>query len=196
MSFKETDGCPETDSRPEHAVHAALVSYGWNHVTHPNIPGTSKQADFKVEGTVWVEVFGFAEAKRPAYVAEMEEKRKLLSARGPFVEFLPEDFESKRGGLTRKLLEIQEKLPKRRARLDTAAEGRKAHHLQTLTGFQASHVYALADEVAGPQLEAREAEIETARDEIERLSVQLRSLQEAIRKLESEKEEIIRPFRK
>lgn len=196
MSFKETDGCPETDSRLEHAVHAALVSNGWGHVTHPDIPGTSKQADFKVEGTVWVEVFGLAESNRAAYVAEMEEKRKLLSARGPFVEILPEDLDSKGGGLTRKLLEIQEKLPKTRARLDTAAAGRKAHRLQTLTGFEASRVYALADTDAGPKLEAKEVEIEATKDEIDRLSIQLSSLQEAIRRLESEKEELIRPFRK
>lgn len=195
VSFKETDGCPDTDSRQEHAVHAALVSYGWHHVTHPDIPGTTKQADFKVEGTVWVEVFGFANAKRPAYVAEMEEKRKLLSARGPFVEFLPEDFDSKRGALTKKLLEIQEKLPKRRARLDTEAKRRKAHHLQTLTEFEASYVYALADEVAGPQLEAKELEIKTVTEQRDNLSVQLRSLQETLSRLYSEKEELIRPFR-
>jgi hypothetical protein len=196
MPFKETDGCPSTDSRPEHAVHAALASYGWHHVTHPNIPGTSKQADFKVEGTVWVEVFAFAGADRPAYTAEMEQKRKILSARGPFVEFLPEDFDSKRGGLTHKLLQIQEKLPKTRARLDKEVVERKAHRLQTLTGFQASHIYALADEVVGPRLEAKEAEITAAQGDLDALTGQLKAVQEKIGKLESEREEIIKPFRK
>jgi hypothetical protein len=168
VHFSETDG-HKTESKYEHALHAAFVGLNWTHEPHPKIPGTEMVADFLVENEVWIEVFGLADTTSPEYQRKIRIKQKLNEARdNRFVEFYPTDFNPRnRGALTRKLVEIQEKFPPSITRPRLSSRVSKRRRILTFDERASWRVYALTDDEARPQLEDLDAQIELKEDEIQ-----------------------------